>query len=142
MRVMVLIKATKNSEEDVMPSEELLTAMGKYNEELVAAGVMLSGEGLKPTSDGKRITISNNGRNISDGPFDPATQLVAGLWIWQVGSMEEAIEWANKCPHPMPGEETELELRPLIEMEDFGAEMTPELREQENTLRQRLDGWS
>lgn len=137
MRVMVIIKATKNSEAGVMPSEELLTAMGKYNEELASAGILQAGEGLQPSSLGKRIAISSKGRNVSDGPFDQTSELVAGFWIWKVRSMDEAMEWAKRCPEPMPGEETTLELRPLFEVDDFD-EMTPELREKEERLRAQL----
>ena len=140
MRVMVIIKATKNSEAGVMPSEELLAAMGKYNEELASAGILQSGEGLKPSSRGKRIAISSNGRTVSDGPFEATSELAAGFWIWKVSSMDEAVDWAKRCPEPMPGEETTLELRPLFEMDDFGDEMTSELREKEERLRAELEG--
>jgi hypothetical protein len=139
MRVMVIVKASKNSEAGVMPSEELLAAMGKYNEELAGAGILLSGEGLKPSTHGKRIAISSKGRTVSDGPFDAVSELAAGFWIWRVSSIDEAVEWAKRCPEPMPGEETQLELRPLFEMDDFGDEMTPELREQEARLRAELE---
>ncbi len=123
-----------------MPSEELLTAMGNYNQELVEAGVLKAGEGLQPSSRGTRVTIAATGRTVNDGPFAATTELVAGFWIWQVKSMDEAVEWARRCPEPMPGEETVLELRPLFEMEDFGDEMTPELREQEARMRAEVDG--
>jgi hypothetical protein len=139
MRVMVIVKATKNSEAGVMPSEELMTAMGKYNEELVKAGIMLAGEGLHPTSKAKRIRFSGSKRTVVDGPFAEAKELVAGYWLWQVKSIEEATEWAKRCPNPMPGEEGELELRPVFEAEDFGAEYTPELRAQEDRLRVELE---
>ena len=140
MRVMVIVKATKNSEAGVMPSEELLTAMGKYNEELASAGILQSGEGLQPSSHGKRIAISSKGRTVSDGPFEATSELAAGFWIWKVSTMDEAVDWARRCPAPMPGEETTLELRPLFEMEDFGDEMTPELRKKEERLRAELEG--
>ncbi|MBB5037237.1 hypothetical protein HNQ64_001479 [Prosthecobacter dejongeii] len=136
---MVIIKATKNSEAGVMPSEELLTAMGKFNEELVAAGVMLAGDGLHPSHKGKRVRFSGGQRTIMDGPFAETKELIAGYWIWQVKSMDEALEWMKRCPDPMPGEESEVELRPLFEMEDFGEELTPELREQEDRLRTELE---
>ncbi len=138
MRVMVIVKATKNSEAGVMPSEKLLSDMGKYNEELVKAGVMLAGDGLHPSSKGKRITISGSQRTVVDGPFAETKELVAGYWIWQVRSIEEAVEWARRCPDPMPGEEGELEIRPLFETEDFGQELTPELREREERLRREI----
>ncbi len=140
MRVMVIVKATKNSEAGVMPSEELLAAMGKYNEELASAGILLSGEGLQPSTRGKRIAISSKGRIVSDGPFAAPTELAAGFWIWKVNSMDEAIDWAKRCPEPMPGEETTIELRPICEMDDFGDAMTPELREKEERLRVELEG--
>ncbi|GAA5149279.1 YciI family protein [Prosthecobacter algae] len=139
MRVMVMIKATKNSEAGVMPGEELLTAMGKFNEELVAAGVMLAGDGLHPSQKGKRVKFSGGKRTIIDGPFAETKELIAGYWIWQVKSMVEALEWMKRCPDPMPGEESDVELRPLFEMEDFGEELTPELREQEDRLRTELE---
>jgi hypothetical protein len=139
MRVMVIVKATKNSEAGVMPSEKLLADMGKYNEELVRAGIMLGGEGLHPSSMGKRVRFSGGKRDIIDGPFAEAKELIAGYWLWQVESMEEAIEWTKRCPDPMPGEEAELEIRPLFEAEDFGAEFTPELRAQEERLRAEIE---
>ena len=139
MRVMVIVKATRNSEAGVMPSEELLTAMGKYNEELASAGILLSGEGLQPSSQGKRIAISSGGRSVIDGPFEATSELAAGFWIWKVSSMDQALDWAKRCPEPMPGEETQLEIRPLFEMEDFGDDMTPELRAQEERLRAELE---
>ena len=138
MRVIVFIRATKNSEAGVMPSEKLLTAMGTYNEELVAAGILVSGEGLKPSAAGKRITFGAGDRKVIDGPFETGG-LTAGFWIWNVSSMDEAVSWAKRCPEPMPGEETQLEIRPLFEMEDFGDEMTPELRAQEEQLRAKLE---
>ena len=136
MRCMVIIKATADSEAGVMPSEELLTAMGRYNEELVQAGVMLAGEGLHPSSRGKRVRLSGDQRTVIDGPFAESKELVAGFWLWQVRSMEEAVEWVKRMPNPMPGTEPEVEIRPVFEAEDFGAEFTPELREQEERLRQ------
>jgi hypothetical protein len=134
MRVMVLVKANEQSEAGVLPSEELLTAMGRYNEELVKAGIMLAGEGLHPSSKGARIRFSGDNRTVVDGPFTEVKELVAGFWLWQVKSMDEAIEWAKRCPNPT-GEESVLEIRPVFEAEDFGPELTPELREQEARLR-------
>jgi hypothetical protein len=139
MRVMVIVKATKNSEAGVMPSERLLAEMGQYNEQLVKAGIMLAGEGLHPSAKGKRIQFSGNTRTVVDGPFAEAKELIAGFWLWQVKSIEEAVEWARRCPAPMPGEESELELRPVFEAEDFGQEFTPELRAQEERLREQVD---
>jgi hypothetical protein len=139
MRVMVMVKATKNSEAGVMPSEQLLAAMGKYNEELVKAGIMLAGEGLHPSVKGKRILFSGSKRNVVDGPFAEAKELIAGFWLWQVKSIEEAVEWARRCPDPMPGEEAELEIRPVFEADDFGKEYTPELRERDERLRSELE---
>jgi hypothetical protein len=136
---MVIVKATKNSENGVMPSEQLLTEMGKYNEELVKAGIMLAGEGLHPSAKGKRIRFSGGKRTIVDGPFTETKELVAGYWLWQVKSIEEAVEWARRCPNPMPGEEGELEIRPVFEAEEFGAEFTPELRAQEERLRVQIE---
>ena len=137
MRVMVLIKANEDSEAGVMPSEELLREMGAYNEELVKAGVMLDGDGLKPSSEGARVRFSGSQRTVIDGPFVETKELIAGYWIWQVESLDEAIEWVKRCPNPM-GIESEIEIRPLFEAEDFGEEFTPELREQEERLRARL----
>jgi hypothetical protein len=137
MRCIVFVKATKDSEAGVMPSEELLRAMGNYNEELVKAGIMLAGEGLHPSSKGARIRFSGDKRSVIDGPFAETKELVAGFWIWQVRNMDEAIEWAKRCPNPMPGE-SELEIRPVFEAEDFGAEFTPELREQEARLAEGI----
>jgi hypothetical protein len=139
MKVMVAVKATKNSEAGVMPNEKLLAAMGKYNEELVKAGIMLAGEGLQPSSKGKRIKFSGSQRTVVDGPFTETKELIAGFWIWQVRSMEEAVEWARRCPDPMPGEEAELELRRIFGPEDFGTELTPELREKEQRLRAEVE---
>ncbi len=137
MRVMVIVKATTDSEAGIMPTEQLLAEMGRYNEELVKAGIMLAGEGLKPSSQGKRIRFSGAKRTVIDGPFAETKELVAGYWLWQVRSMDEAIEWARRCPNPMPGD-SDLEIRPIFEAEDFGAEFTPELREQEERLRAQL----
>jgi hypothetical protein len=139
MRVMVLIKATKNSEAGVMPSEKLLGEMGKFNGELVNAGVMLAGEGLHPSARGKRVILSGGKKSILDGPFSETKDLVAGFWLWQVKSMEEALEWARRCPDPMPGEEAIIEIRPVFEAEDFGSELTPELRAQEERLRSKVE---
>lgn len=138
MRCMVIIKATKDSEAGVMPTTELLTAMGKFNEELVKAGIMLAGEGLQPSSKGKRVRFSGAERTVTDGPFTETKELIAGFWLWQVRSMEEAVEWVKRCPNPMPGE-SEIEIRPVFEMEDFGDELTPELRDQEDRLRQEIE---
>lgn len=139
MKVMVMVKATKNSEAGVMPEEKLLTEMGKFNEELVKAGVMQAGEGLHPSSKGKRVRFAGGKRTVVDGPFAETKELVAGFWVWKVKSMEEALEWARRCPDPMPGEESELEIRPLFEAEDFGEEFTPEMRAQEDRLRAEVD---
>ena len=134
MKFMILIKATKDSEAGVMPSERLLTEMGKFNEELVKAGVMLAGEGLHPSSKGARVKFSGGKRTVSDGPFAETKELVAGFWIWHCKSKEEAIEWVKRCPNPH-SEDCEVEIRQVFEVEDFGAELTPELREQEERLR-------
>jgi hypothetical protein len=139
MRVMVIVKATKNSEAGVMPSEKLLADMGKFNEELVKAGIMLAGDGLHPSSKGKRVRFSSGKKTVIDGPFSETKELVAGFWIWQVKSIEEAVEWVRRCPDPMPGEESEIEIRPVFEAEDFGAEFTPELRAQEERLRNEIE---
>ncbi len=139
MRVMVMVKATSESESGKMPSTELLAAMGKFNEELVKAGVMLAGEGLHPSSRGKRVRFSGDQRTVTDGPFPQTNELVAGFWLWQVESMDEAVEWVRRCPNPMESE-SEIEIRPLFEVEDFGAELTPELREQEERLRAEVEG--
>ncbi|HLV65988.1 MAG TPA: YciI family protein [Polyangiaceae bacterium] len=136
---MVIVKATKNSEAGAMPSTELLEAMGKYNEELVKAGIMLAGDGLQPSAKGKRIRFSGGKKTVIDGPFPETKELIAGFWIWQVKSMEEALEWARRCPDPMPGEESELEIRPVYEAEDFGENLTPELRAQEERLKSELE---
>ena len=137
MKVMVMVKATTDSEAGAMPSTELLEAMGKFNEELVNAGVMLAGEGLHPSARGVRVAFDGPQRRVIDGPFAETRELVAGFWLWQVRSLDEAVEWAKRCPNPMPGP-SELEIRPIFEAEDFGAEFTPELREQEDRLRERL----
>ena len=139
MRVMVIVMASADSEAGVMPSTELLTAMGQYNEELVKAGVMLAGEGLHPSSKGKRVRFDGAQRTVIDGPFAETKELIAGFWLWQVRSMDEAVEWARRCPNPMPGG-GELEIRPVFETEDFGEELTPELREQEERLRAQSAG--
>ena len=139
MRVMVIVKATKNSEAGVMPSQQLLADMGRFNEELVSAGMMVAGEGLHPSSKGKRVRFSGGNRTVIDGPFAETKELVAGYWIWQVSSMEEAVDWVRRCPDPMPGEEAEIEVRPLFEADDFGEEFTPELRAQEERLRAEIE---
>ena len=138
MRCMVLVKASKDSEAGVMPSEKLLAAMGKYNEELMKAGVMLAGEGLHPTSKGARVKFSGDTRTVVRGPFAGPKDLVAGFWMFKVKSLDEAIEWVKRCPNPMEGE-SEIEIRPVFEAEDFGAEFTPELREAEARMRAEMD---
>jgi hypothetical protein len=137
MRVMVLIKANERSEAGEMPSEELLSQMTDFNEELVRAGVMLAGEGLHPSSKGVRVAFSGSERRVIDGPFAETKELVGGFWLWQVKSMDEAIEWVKRCPNPT-GAESEIEIRPVFEAEDFGPEFTPELREQEERLRAQI----
>jgi len=139
MRVMVIVKATKNSEAGILPDEKLLTEMGKFNEELVKAGIMLAGDGLHPSKRGKRVRFSDGKKTVYDGPFAETKELVAGFWIWQVKSIEEAVEWARRCPDPMPGETSELEIRPVFEAEDFGKEYTPELRAQDDRLRAQIE---
>ena len=139
MRVMVMVKATEESEAGKMPNTELLEAMGKFNEELVKAGVMLAGEGLHPSAKGKRVRFSGSQRTVIDGPFAETKELVAGFWLWQVKSMDEAIAWVKRCPNPMESD-SDIEIRPLFEAEDFGAEFTPELREQEERLRAEMEG--
>ena len=134
MRFMILLKADKNTEAGVMPDEKLLAAMGKYNEELVKAGVMLAGEGLHPSSKGARVTFSGGKRTVVDGPFAETKELLAGFWMFNVKSKQEAIEWVRRCPNPLEGE-AEIEIRQVFEAEDFGAEFTPELRKQEERLR-------
>jgi hypothetical protein len=138
MRVMVIVKATKDSEAGIMPSTELLTAMGNFNEELVKAGIMLSGDGLKPSSNGKRVQFDGPKRAVVDGPFAETKELIAGFWIWQVKSMDEALAWVKKCPNPMLGP-SEIEIRPFFEAADFGAELTPELAAQEDRLRDQIE---
>ena len=139
MRVMVIVKATRNSEAGMLPTEKLLSDMGNFNEELVKAGIMLAGDGLHPSSKGKRVRFASGRKTVIDGPFAETKELVAGYWIWQVKSMEEAIEWVRRCPDPMPGEESEIEIRPVFEAEDFGKEFTPELRAQEERLRVAIE---
>jgi len=136
---MVIVKATKNSEAGALPNEKLLADMGKFNEELVKAGILLAGDGLHPSSKGKRVLFSGGKKTVSDGPFTETKELVAGYWIWQVKSIEDAIEWVRRCPDPMPGEESEIEIRPVFEAEDFGQEFTPELRAQEDRLRAEVE---
>jgi hypothetical protein len=135
MRFMVIVKATPNSEAGVMPSEKLLAAMGAFNEELVKAGIMLAGEGLQPSSKGTRVRIAGGTRTVIDGPFTETKELIAGFWLWQCKSKDEAIAWVKRCPDPMPGEESVIEIRQVFEADDFGAELTPALREQEARLR-------
>jgi len=137
MRFMVIVKASKESEAGVMPNQKLLAEMGKFNEELVKAGVLLAGEGLHPTSRGKRVKFSGAKRTVVDGPFTETKELIAGFWLWQVRSLEEAIEWVKRCPNPHEGE-SEIEIRQVFEAEDFGAEFTPELREKEERLRAQV----
>ena len=134
MRVMVLVKATKQSEAGEMPGEEMFAEMGRFNEELVKAGIMLAGEGLRPSSKGARVRFSGKTRTVVDGPFSETKELVSGFWLWQVKSMEEAIEWVKRCPNPMPVD-SEIEIRRVFDPEDFGPALTPELREQEERLR-------
>ena len=143
MRVMVFVKATKNSEAGTMPSKdmkEMLVKMGQFNEELVKAGILLAADGLQPSSKGKRVRFGAGKKVVVDGPFTETKELVAGYWLWQVKSMDEAVEWVRRCPDPMPGEQSEIEIRPLYEAEDFGKEFTPELRAQEERLRTELEG--
>jgi hypothetical protein len=138
MKVMVIIKATQDSEAGVMPSEQLLTEMGQFNETLVKAGIMLAGDGLHPSSKGVRVKFSDPNRSVTDGPFTETKELIAGYWIWQVASMEEAIDWVKRCPNPMPGE-SEIEIRPIVAAEDLGEAFTPELREQEDRIRALIE---
>ena len=138
MRVMVIVKATKDSEAGVMPSHKLLEDMGKFNEQLVKAGIMLAGDGLHPSSKGKRVKFSGDKRSVVDGPFAETKELIAGFWIWQVRSIEEAVEWVRRCPNPMEGESW-IEIRPVFEAEDFGKKFTPELRAQEDRLRSEIE---
>jgi hypothetical protein len=135
---MVIVKATKDSEAGIMPKQKLLADMGKFNEELAKAGIMLAGDGLKPSSKGKRVRFSGEKRTVIDGPFAETKELIAGYWIWQVRSIEEAVEWLKRCPNPHEGE-CEIEIRPVFEAEDFGAEFTPELRKQEEQLRAKIE---
>jgi len=139
MRVMVIVKATKNSEAGLMPSEKLLAEMGAFNEQLVKAGVMLAGDGLHPSRKGKRVRFAGGKKTVVDGPFAETKELIAGYWIWQVKSMDEALEWLRRCPEPMPGEESEVEIRPVFEAEDLGKELTPELRERADRLRAEIE---
>ena len=139
MRVMVIVKASKSFEAGVMPSEKLLADMGRFNEELVKAGVMLAGEGLHPSGVGKRVRFAGGKKTVIDGPFAETKELIAGYWVWQVRSMDEALEWVRRCPDPMPGEESEIEIRPVFEAEDFGKALTPELLAQEARLRAEMD---
>ncbi|HEX8012479.1 MAG TPA: YciI family protein [Casimicrobiaceae bacterium] len=138
MRFMVIVKATQDSEAGVLPDRKLLADMGKFNEELVKAGVMLAGEGLHPSSKGARVKFSGAKRTVVDGPFAETKELVAGFWLWKVKSKEEAIEWVKRCPNPSPGTDSEIEIRQVYEAEDFGAELTPELRAQEERLRAQI----
>jgi hypothetical protein len=138
MRVMVIVKATEDSEAGVMPTEQLLTAMMAYNEELVKAGIMLAGDGLQPSSKGKRVLFSGDKRTVIDGPFAETKELIAGYWVWQVKSLDEAVEWVKRCPNPMLTDSI-IEIRPVFEAEDFGAEFTPELREKEARLRKEAE---
>jgi hypothetical protein len=137
MRVMVMVKATQDSENGMLPSTEMFEAMGKYNEQLVNAGIMLSGDGLKPSSQGKRVAFDGSGRSVIDGPFAETRELVAGFWIWEVKDMAEAIEWVKRCPNPMPGP-SEIEIRPFYEVADFGETWTPELAERQDRLRDKV----
>ena len=139
MRVMVLVKATEDSEAGIMPSTELIEAMGNFNEELANAGVLVSGEGLRPSSEGNRVVFDGSSRTVRDGPFAETGELVAGFWIWEVKDMDEAVEWVMRCPNPMPGP-SEVEIRPLYEAGDFGEAVTPELSEQEERLREKTPG--
>src|SRR5438046_744765 len=139
MRFMVIVKATKSSEAGELPDQKLLAEMGKFNEELAKAGVLLAGEGLQPSSKGARVRFSGNQRTVVDGPFAETKELIAGYWLWQVKSKQEAIDWVKRCPHPMPGEDAEIEIRQVFEAEDFGAEFSRELRAQEKRVRAQAD---
>jgi len=139
MRVMVMVKATPGSERGDMPTEQLIREMGEYNESLAKAGILLAGEGLKPSSQGARVRFSGRDRTVTDGPFAETKELVAGFWLWEVRSMEEAIAWVQRCPNPMPGEDSDIEIRQVFEMEDFGDAMPPDLRERETQLLRSLD---
>lgn len=138
MRVMVFVKATADSEAGILPSPELITAMTDFNQQLIDAGIMVTGEGLKPSSAGKRVLFSGKSRTVTDGPFTETKELVAGFWIWNVQSMEEAVEWVKKCPNPMPGD-SEIEIRPFYELEDFGDALPPEIREREEKMKEQLE---
>jgi len=138
MRFMILVKASADSEAGVMPSEELLTAMGNFNEALAQAGVLVSADGLHPSSKGARVRFSGDQRSVIDGPFIETKELIAGYWVWEVKSKEEAIEWVKRCPNPMPGTEAEIEIRQIFTAEDFGAEFTPEARAQEERIREQM----
>ena len=138
MRFMVIVRATQDSEAGVMPDEKLLAAMGNYNEQLVNAGIMKAGEGLHPSSKGARVRFNGSKRAVVDGPFSETKELIAGFWIWEVGSLAEAIEWVKRCPNPFPEGESEIEIRQVFETDDFGAELTPELRAQEDRLREQM----
>ena len=140
MKVAVLVKATKESEGGVMPTPELLTAMGEFNESLVKAGILLAGEGLKPSRYGKRVRFSGKQRTVTDGPFTETKELVAGFWLWQVHSVEEAVEWVKRCPNPMLSD-SDIEIRPVFQMEDFGENLTPQAKAQEEDLRRRTPSW-
>jgi len=137
MNVVVMVKATKSSEAGVLPSEQLLTEMGNFNEQLIKAGIMVAGEGLQPTSKGKRVRFSGKDRTVIDGPFTETKELVAGFWVWNVKSMDEALEWVKRCPNPMP-EESEIEIRPVYEADDLGEAYTPELRERDTQMRAQI----
>ena len=139
MRFMILVKATKNSEAGALPDEKLFAAMGKFNEELANAGVLLAADGLQPSSKGARVRFNGDKRTVIDGPFAETKELIAGFWIWKVKSKQEAIEWVKRCPNPMPGEQSEIEIRQIFEAEDFGAEFTPELRQQEERVRAKVE---
>ncbi|MBV7509901.1 MULTISPECIES: YciI family protein [unclassified Pseudomonas] len=139
MRFMIIVKASQDSEAGVMPSKELMTAMGNYNEELTKAGILIDCDGLQPSSKGARVRFSGDQRTVIDGPFAETKELIAGYWIWQVKSKQEAIEWVKRCPNPMPGTDAEIEIRQVFEAEDFGDEFTPELREQEERVRAQMN---
>jgi hypothetical protein len=139
MRVMVIVKANEDTEAGVLPTEELFSAMGRYNEQLVDAGIMVAGDGLQPSARGVRVHFSGDERTVTDGPFAETKELIAGYWIWNVASMDEAIDWAKRCPNPT-GAKSQLEIRPFYEADDFGEEFTPELREREERLRERIGG--